>query len=479
LLLPCSVWQESELIQVRAAETKTPRVVPAALCLTLAVGVACVGPRRASSEHAATAAARITPPADPLAAYPLTALERRLLDDAGDRRLDQIPLLDAALIASGITEQAELSRWRDRLERRLAPVLADVDGTSPPAARGRALLAALHRHLLARYDTRATTIQALLEHGEYNCVTATVLYNELAHRAGLLVKAVMLPSHVYTLVFTADGPIEVETTSPHGFDPDRSSRDYLRFLVERELHRAQARLGGEDETAAPGIAAAAEIDNLTLVSVILTNRALGAVEGGDPALAFGLLERSRLLAQPDRAAMIHAHEASVVNGMALAAAEQGNCQVAVRLLDAVHPTATSDLRKVLLHNRFYCVERMARREQDAGRHASAIELLDDAIAVDPGRDEIHAARVVAYNRWGVELAEARRFGEAVRVLERALRAEPEEVALRHNLAAVLHNHALQKVRAGDCPGARSHIERGLDLGDLHAGFLELREACAR
>ena len=449
------------------------RAVSSARCgaAMLAIALAaCASPARRGTPASGAAA-------DPLGAHPLSPLERRLFDDATDRSLDQLTLLDAALIASGVVGEAALVEWRRRLDRRLDEVVAAVPARGGPRERGRALLETLHAKLLGRYETRTTSLTEVLTEGRYNCVTATILYNHLAQRLGLLTRAVLLPSHVYTLVYTEEGPVEVETTSPHGFDPDRSSREYLRFLVERELHRAHQRLGDGETGQAPGVAPAAEIDDLTLISTILANRALVAAEGGDATLAIALLERAHRLAQPDRAALLRAHEASLVNGLALAAVEAGDHTGALRLIDAVLPGAGDESREVLMHNRYYCVGRLVQDALERGAHADAVALLDAALERDPARDKIRADRTVVYNAWGAALAQQRRFDQAARVIERGLVVSPGDPTLRHNLAVILHNHAVELVRAQDCARARALIERGQALGELADGFAALKKAC--
>ncbi|MBN2357982.1 MAG: tetratricopeptide repeat protein [Deltaproteobacteria bacterium] len=415
---------------------------------------------------------------EPAADRTLTPLEQQLVADAGDRHLDQMDLLDAALIASGAAWPEARAGLRAVLEPRIAAVEAAVRDVADDRLRGQALLDALHRYLLKRYAASASSLIDVAERGEYNCVSATVLYNLIAERVGLIVKAVIIPSHVFALLFTAQGATEVETTAPDGFDPDRSSRAYLAFLVERGLHRTRAALGTEVNMYEQETGQAVEIDNIALVSLILSNRAAAEYDAGDLPRALALAQRAHRLADPERVEHLLAYEASLVNTLALRAADAGDFARALRLLDAGLVDAPASVRDVLIHNRSYSAARAASAQVERGQHAAAIAILDEGLAKDAGRAELHAMRAAVYSDWGFVLEGQGRYADAEAVYRRAIAAEPDEPALLQNYAATLYNHALERAHAGDCAAVSDLARRAGPLGLFASDFEELRRQCS-
>jgi hypothetical protein len=84
----------------------------------------------------------------------------------------------------------------------------------------------MHETFLTRYIEEQTRIDVLLEKGTYNCVSSAVLYLILARGQNIPVIGVLTTDHAlcHIPITTADGEengIDVETTTPYGFDPGR------------------------------------------------------------------------------------------------------------------------------------------------------------------------------------------------------------------------------------------------------------------
>ncbi len=413
-----------------------------------------------------------------LAAHPLSPVERALIEDAADRRLDSMDLIDAALVASGVADEEARRAARARLEPGLARALAEVAGLSDPEARGRALLAALHRHLLGTYREEASTLIDVIEHQRFNCVSATLLYNALAERADLLVKAVILPSHVFSVLFTGRGPIEVETTTPQGFAPKRGTRTYVQFLLERGLAQGRGLLGGPGDQAGQA-EPAAEIDSVTLVSLIWSNRGLDLFRDGDPVEAHAMFRRAHLLAEGARSLQLRAHVAAMVNNLALEAVERGELRRAIQFIDLGWEDAPSSSREVLAHNRAYCIQELASRAADRGEHAKAVSIYAEGLARDPGNAQLHHNRAVTYNDWAQALIGAGDSERGVELLRRGIQLEPRAGFLRGNLVAVVHNQAVVALRRDDCGAALRHLGDYEALGSPLSDLSSIREECAR
>ena len=145
----------------------------------------------------------------PIEALATTDRERTLL------RAESLdwPLLETGLIACGIQGQMELQRFRRIYDerRREMRLPSPQCGEEQAAAR---ILEELHRTLLTgEYRAECSDLCATLSTGDYNCVTATLLYLCMAADAGREAVAVSAPGHVYNRHYQDDLAIDVQSTS--------------------------------------------------------------------------------------------------------------------------------------------------------------------------------------------------------------------------------------------------------------------------
>ena len=87
------------------------------------------------------------------------------------------------------------------------------------AERGEAVLRLMYRDILKKYVLKESSITAMFQKGQYNSVSATLLYVALAKEAGLETTIYKTTDHSFCAIKTEDRLIEVETTNPYGFDP--------------------------------------------------------------------------------------------------------------------------------------------------------------------------------------------------------------------------------------------------------------------
>ncbi len=105
--------------------------------------------------------------------------------------------------------------------------------TGSPRHQAEAVFDLLHREILrSGYHVDGTDLPAAIDHGRFNCVSASVLFNWLAEEAGLTVHGLELPGHVMSRIRWGDESLDVETTCPGWFrlidDPRRQAE-----LVEK------------------------------------------------------------------------------------------------------------------------------------------------------------------------------------------------------------------------------------------------------
>jgi tetratricopeptide (TPR) repeat protein len=132
-----------------------------------------------------------------------TGLGERLIADCRDGRLDEFGLFEAALIASGVDSNAELSEWLGAYRPARAQILSNLPaGTA--TERLKAIHAAAHRLVLTGYYREAASdLRTALASGDFNCVTALLVCGDLCRGAGLNVQARMLRGHVFLTLETA------------------------------------------------------------------------------------------------------------------------------------------------------------------------------------------------------------------------------------------------------------------------------------
>jgi tetratricopeptide (TPR) repeat protein len=257
--------------------------------------------------------------------------EAVLLSDAADGCLDQHRLYEAALIASGATRD-ELLECRQRLAV-LERELQGVSANGPPAEKARALFELLHRRVLrGGYEEPASNLAVTLRGGPYNCLSAVILFVDLAGQAGLEVAAVQTPGHVFCRLATNDlraGPndLDVELTCPNWFNRTRdakkhTAKTYAAWSGDRQRRLSPVELvalvyfnRGVDVLARREFAAAAAA-NLTALALdpangpagdnllaTVNNWALAVASEGRPAEALRLVEAARAVA-PENAHLL-------------------------------------------------------------------------------------------------------------------------------------------------------------------------------
>lgn len=147
-----------------------------------------------------------------------------------------------ALIASGVRNQVDLDNYLAKLNTLYQQVKAEIPAASELRVAG-ALFDWLWREKPNRCERRGSyrlteAMDAQLNpkiEKVGNCLGLTILYHVLAQRLGLKVKAVHVEDafgqgpHVFSILHTGRGTIDIEHILPHGFDfkghlhnPDRT-----------------------------------------------------------------------------------------------------------------------------------------------------------------------------------------------------------------------------------------------------------------
>ena len=321
-------------------------------------------------------------------------VERQLLSDAADKSLDAFSLLQAALIASGVTEVRELDRYcadfKSRIRR--SAKNAGEDSTVPQSERAFQLL--YDEFLTGDYHFACTEMNRALDDGDYNCVTATVLYHCICEAYCVSPVAVATKTHVRSR-FISDRVFDVETTCRDWFDVSR--RDPVK----------QSSRTNQPETR--------QLSNVELVAKIYYNRGVSLLEKKAFDNAIDLLNISLKLDPIDLPA--HENLAAGLNNWALATSDAGNFEHAVELLhrgQKLRPGfAPFEANDVHIHQRW------AVHLCDEGRFSEAIQVLRAAHLRRPEVALFDRGRLAVYGQWAVTLLESGDTQGAAQLLEEA------------------------------------------------------------
>ncbi len=137
-------------------------------------------------------------------------------------------LTDYALLLSEVPEE-ELSSYDriiDGLIQELEGFYQRHKGESAP---GNIVLSFMHENATKTYREEQTRFDVLLTSGTYNCVSSSILYTILARSIGLTVGMVNTSDHVFCLVETEVGSVDVETTNVYGYNPGDKKEFHDKF----------------------------------------------------------------------------------------------------------------------------------------------------------------------------------------------------------------------------------------------------------
>ncbi len=191
--------------------------------------------------------------------------------------LPRADLEKAAFLASGLSYDKTL-QYVSRLDAYIARLDAESASVGDPYARGEAALAFIHRNLLKAYRADATTLDGILDTGLYNCVSSAVLYMIAGRSLGLDVEAVRTSDHAFCVVHLAGRDVDVETTSPAGYDPG----------TKRAFTDSFGKVTGFSYVPPGDYARRSSIDDKELVGLILSNRVVIYENAGDYRASLGL-----------------------------------------------------------------------------------------------------------------------------------------------------------------------------------------------
>jgi tetratricopeptide (TPR) repeat protein len=324
-------------------------------------------------------------------------LEQRLFADAVDGRLDEFSLLDAALIASGVDNTAELGRYRERMAAWAEELRRKGGLDGSPRRQVEAIFEFLHGKILkGKYNIKYTDLRQAMDEGCFNCLSATVLFNYLAGEMGLSCCGLKTPGHALSRVFLPDGPLDVETTCPRWFclrhDPILNNAE-RKEAIPFSLHENNAERKGK----VPFLLH----ENWVSSQETSPQKTIGGKPAKDKA-------KPREISPIQLTAMIYYNRGiDFLGEKRFAEAAAANAK-AIRL-DPFNGTARG--------NFLATINNWAIELGNAGQYAQAAALLRQGLAFDPHYEAFVLNFAYVHRQWSQELCKEGKYSEAVEVLK--------------------------------------------------------------
>jgi tetratricopeptide (TPR) repeat protein len=338
---------------------------------------------------------------------PDTALsedERSLFADAADGKLDQWSLEEAALIASGLNSAQVRAPYLAKLAAIEAAAQAAAAGGTP-FDQGDKLLQWLYSSgALKQYAKDQTSLVALLDSGNYNCVSSALLYLLVGRHLGLDVRAIEVPDHAFAVLYDGTRHADVETTGALGFNPDRDAKRLSFFERLTGFHRPP-----EDKRELRR-----EVSGIGLVAIVYYNHGVDDQESHRYSPALGEYFRALSLDPEDVSAVQNVLSALANWSSELIQAQ--HYQEAVQELAVGLALAPDDA--ALVNNHLAAWGRWANAEIQAGRRDAALAVLRQAAAAAPNGN-FEEMETWVYIKPAEDLARHEQWQEAIGLIDPA------------------------------------------------------------
>jgi tetratricopeptide (TPR) repeat protein len=394
----------------------------------------------------------------PLSAEPVdlthaSQLERQLFADARDGALDDYTMIDAALIASGLPDEDALSLYRKKYKSLLSGARRIANREDTDYARARSVFEYLHKKTLETYGLHSVDMVGVFSRGDYNCVSATILYNALLGDMSIESWGVLVPSHAYSIVQVDGRAVEVETTSPRGFDPARTDEAYRQLLKQYGLDGALYDANGGKRKRSSLIKEVQgekkPVGNLTMVAVIYSNLAAARVRDGD--LEGALANFVKASALSDENPHFQRSRDALLNNLIVDLVEAGSHQQAARAASAARqiPGLGREMLDKLISLQVHATTKKAVALAAVGKHKEGVAVYSEALLELRGQKTLLHNRQAGYVSWGISLNSVGRHREASTALLQALTLYPDAPVVQNNYMATVQKYIRSRRAAGD------------------------------
>lgn len=309
-------------------------------------------------------------------------------------------------------------------------------GALPQMEAAEQILTFMYESLLYRYRADCTRLNTTLLTGEYNCVTASVLYFALATSLGIDVRGQETTVHAFCTVYIDGQRIDVETTNPYGFNPGvkktvggtENSRRYA--VVPRRYYSGRREISARAMATLTGKNVASDLNDAedydTAVPLEISRLAyLGMAEDSETATAKGDLDT--LVCNYAMTLSKAMRNAEALDYISQVEAKFGSSPALQRTYGNVLYNEAVNLT----NERKYDEARAFFEEKKAGADSSMQNRIDRMIT--SGSLKYHE---VSVHNQVVPLFNGGSYEEAKAILEEALKQNPESSVLKRDLQQV-------------------------------------------
>lgn len=306
---------------------------------------------------------------------PGPSLEARLWSDVADNQLDDFTLVEAVLIAGGVSDPKALGHHNRQLADWLQELRPATAGRAPRAC-ARVVFEFMHRRILASgFQQDGTELSTALDSGRFNCVSSTVLFLTLARGCGLEVEAVAEPAHVFCRLLLEQGPLDVQTTDPRAFDAEQVEGKGRREKPAARVPRALSETG--------------------ILALVYYNAGVERLARREFPQA---LEANQRAVQLDPAHVeARANLLATYNNWAVECVRAGRYRQAIELINGARARAPGQSQ--LSANLRTIYQQWAGEHVHAGRHKEALAVLDEGLTHLPHDGALLDARRAVEHRW--------------------------------------------------------------------------------
>ncbi len=366
----------------------------------------------------------------------LHADEAKMLAEAATGKLETFTLTEAALIASGAVEPAKRKEYCEKLDSIEADARKALEGIDNIKAKGDKLLQFLHAGPMKNgYESEQTDLTVVLDTGKFNCVSSAVLYNLLAQRLGLEVKAYSIPAsttgmgHAFSVLCDGDKRIPVETTNAKGFN------------VSENMKRTNKH----------------EIGDLALIATIYYNHGVGfekkkqyhqALHANLCALA---LDKTNVSASKNALA-------NLTNWGVDLSCEEKHAE-ALEVIRVNLELAPKDAKA--LQNRKAFVSQIVMKELKAKKYDEALRRIEEHKTLLGDKQTCRQLALNVHDTHAQEHREKKDWEKVVAVYVAALKSMPKDSHLTNNLVATFDEWAGKHMDSSDWTAAIRVFEQGL------------------
>lgn len=301
----------------------------------------------------------------------VSADEKAMFGKAKAGRLTPLEFAEAALLASGVVDAGQRTKYLKRLDTLERQASAAVAKASTPAAKGEALLEWLHKGPMSKgYVAHQTDLSVTLDTGTFNCVSSAALYTALALRLGLDVRAIEVPDHVFSILYDGTQHMDVETTTAKGFNPARDKAAIAKFEQMTgfryipDAHRDERR----------------EVEEAGLAAIIYYNH--GVLLSDEKRYHEALVANFRAMSLDPEFSSAVKNALAVLANWGVELSRDGKFQEALEVVTTGLALAPQDASLVNNHSAVW--SQWALSAVDAGKPAEALAILKRAAAAVPG-----------------------------------------------------------------------------------------------